>query len=304
MNNENLYALFESRFPADRGQPLLLLDSGKSMTYGEAHAGAARHASLLVSLGVKPGDRVAVQVEKSPEALLVYLACLRAGAVYLPLNSAYQQGEIGYFLKDAEPTVVIAQPSSLTWLAPIAKNLGIQHVFGLDEEGKGTWTHAASKQPATFATVPRKADDLAALLYTSGTTGRSKGAMLTHGNLASNALALHRAWGFGPEDVLVHMLPLFHVHGLFVACHCVLLNGTAMRFHARFDAKKALADLADSTVLWACPPSIPASSRTRRWIARLAHACASSCRARRRCSPRRTWSSRRAPASASSSATA
>ena len=253
MNNENLYALFESRFPADRGRPLLLLDSGKSMTYGEAQAGAARHASLLASLGVKPGDRVAVQVEKSPEALLVYLACLRAGAVYLPLNSAYQQGEIGYFLEDAEPTVVIAQPSSLPWLAPIAKNLGIRHVFGLDEEGKGTWTDAAGKQPATFATVPLKADDLAAILYTSGTTGRSKGAMLTHGNLASNALALHRAWGFGPEDVLVHMLPLFHVHGLFVACHCVLLNGTAMRFHARFDPKKALADLADSTVFMGVP---------------------------------------------------
>ena len=252
-NNENLYALFESRFPADRGEPLLLLESGHSMTYGEAEAGSARHASLLASLGVKPGDRVAVQVEKSPEALLVYLACLRAGAVYLPLNSAYQQGEIGYFLKDAEPAVVIAQPSSMSWLTPIANKLGIRHVFGLDEQGQGTWSDAAAKQPATFATVPRKADDLAALLYTSGTTGRSKGAMLTHGNLASNALALHRSWGFGPEDVLVHMLPLFHVHGLFVACHCVLLNGTAMRFHAKFDPKKALADLAKSTVFMGVP---------------------------------------------------
>ena len=253
MNNENLYALFESRFPSDRGQPLLLLDAGRSMTYGEAEAGGARYASLLASLGVKPGDRVAVQVEKSPQALLVYLACLRAGAVYLPLNSAYQQGEIGYFLKDAEPTVVIAQPASMPWLAPIARNLGIRHVFGLDEQGRGTWTDATAGQPATFETVPRKADDLAAILYTSGTTGRSKGAMLTHGNLASNALALHRTWGFGPEDVLVHMLPLFHVHGLFVACHCVLLNGTAMRFHAKFDPKRALADLAQSTVFMGVP---------------------------------------------------
>src|SRR5829696_8771483 len=128
MNNENLYALFESRFPSDRDRPLLLLDGGHVMTYGEAEAGSARSASFLLSLGVKPGDRVAVQVEKSPEALLVYLACLRAGAVYLPLNSAYQQGEIGYFLKDAEPAVVIAQPSSMPWLAPIAGNLGIRHV--------------------------------------------------------------------------------------------------------------------------------------------------------------------------------
>src|SRR6188768_947060 len=160
MNNENLYALFESRFPSDRGQPLLLLDSGKSMSYGEAEAGSARHASLLASLGVKPGDRVAVQVEKSPEALLVYLACLRAGAVYLPLNSAYQQGEIGYFLKDAEPTVVIAQPSSMQWLPRAAKDLGIHHVFSLDERGEGSWTEAAASQAATFTTVHRNADDL------------------------------------------------------------------------------------------------------------------------------------------------
>jgi malonyl-CoA/methylmalonyl-CoA synthetase len=251
--NDNLYALFESRFPADRGQPLLILESGHDLSYAQADEGSARYASLLASLGLRAGDRVAVQVDKSPEALLVYLACLRAGLVYLPLNNAYREGEIGYFLGDAEPRAVIAQPASMPWLVPIANQLGIRHVFDLDEQGKGTWSAAAQSQPAQFATVARGAGDLAAILYTSGTTGRSKGAMITHGNLASNAIALHRSWGFGPEDVLVHMLPLFHVHGLFVACHCVLMNGTAMRFHARFDAKKALADIRESTVFMGVP---------------------------------------------------
>ena len=253
MTNKNLYALFESRFPADRRRPLLVLDHGTQLSYADAEAGSARYASLLASLGARPGDRVAVQVEKSPEALLVYLGCLRAGLAYLPLNSAYQEGELDHFLRDAQPRVVVAQPSSLPWLEPLARRLGVANVFSLDGEGQGTWSDAARDQPSTFATVERGEDDLAAILYTSGTTGRSKGAMITHGNLAANAIALHRAWGFGPEDVLVHMLPLFHVHGLFVACHCVLLNGTAMRFHARFDARRALDDFRDSTVFMGVP---------------------------------------------------
>jgi malonyl-CoA/methylmalonyl-CoA synthetase len=251
--NQNLYALFESRFPFERGKPLLLLDSGKTLSYAQAHAGSARFASLLSGLGLKPGDRVAVQVEKSPEALLLYLACLRAGFAYLPLNSAYQQGEISYFLENSEPRAVVAQPQSMPWLEPLAARLGIRHVFSLDEEGGGTLTEAARNAATKFATAERAGDDLAAILYTSGTTGRSKGAMLTHRNLASNALVLHRTWGFRPGDVLIHMLPLFHVHGLFVACHCVLANGSAMRFHAKFDAATALAEFATSTVFMGVP---------------------------------------------------
>ena len=251
--NENLYKLFESRFPADRGKPLLLLDSGASLSYADADAGSARYASLLVALGVKPGDRVAVQVEKSPEALLLYLACLRTGAVYLPLNSAYQEGEIGYFLENAEPGAVVAQPGSMAWLKPLASRLGIGHVLSLDQHGGGSFADAARDSSSRFRTVPRAGDDLAAILYTSGTTGRSKGAMLTHRNLASNALVLHKAWGFQPDDVLIHMLPLFHVHGLFVACHCVLVNGSAMRFHAKFDAHRALQEFATSTVFMGVP---------------------------------------------------
>jgi malonyl-CoA/methylmalonyl-CoA synthetase len=253
MTDQNLYALFESRFPADRQKPLLLVDSGAPLSYADAEAGSARYASLLAGLGLVPGDRVAVQVEKSPEALLLYLACLRAGLVYLPLNSAYQAGEVGYFLENAEPRAIVAQPKSMPWLDPLAKRLGIRHVFSLDEEGAGTLPIASRDSPPEFATVARRGDDLAAILYTSGTTGRSKGAMITHGNLASNALALHAAWGFQPDDVLIHMLPLFHVHGLFVACHCVLLNGSVMRFHAKFDARRALAEFAASTVFMGVP---------------------------------------------------
>jgi malonyl-CoA/methylmalonyl-CoA synthetase len=251
--SQNLYSLFESRFPAERSRPLLLLEDGAEVSYAQAEEGASRYARLLAGLGLAPGDRVAVQVEKSPEALLLYLGCLKAGLAYLPLNSAYQESEVFYFLENAQPRAVIAQPSSLPWLGPLAGRLGIHHVFSLDAQGHGTLVDAARSLPPWFQTVERSGDDLAAILYTSGTTGRSKGAMISHRNLASNATALHRAWGFRPGDVLVHMLPLFHVHGLFVACHCVLMNGTAMRFHPRFDARRAIADFTASTVFMGVP---------------------------------------------------
>jgi malonyl-CoA/methylmalonyl-CoA synthetase len=251
--NANLYSLFESRFPANRDAPLLHLDDGRILSYRDAEEGSARFASLLVARGLKPGDRVAVQVEKSPEALQLYLGCLRSGVAYLPLNSAYQEGEVGYFLGNAEPGAVVAQPKSMPWLAPLAERQGIRNVFTLDEHGRGSLVEEAAGAPQAFRTVERAPDDLAAILYTSGTTGRSKGAMITHRNLGSNAEVLHRAWGFRPGDVLVHMLPLFHVHGLFVACHCILMNGTSMRFHAKFDARRALADFASSSVFMGVP---------------------------------------------------
>jgi malonyl-CoA/methylmalonyl-CoA synthetase len=251
--NQNLYALFESRFPKDRSEPLLLLEDGGAISYADADAGSARYAALLAGLGLAPGERVAVQVEKSVEALLLYLGCLRAGLAYLPLNSAYREGEVGYFLENAEPAAVVAQPVSLPWLKPITDRFGIAHVFSLDENGAGTLSEAAHLLAPKFTTVERAGGDLAAILYTSGTTGRSKGAMITHGNLASNAQVLHREWGFRAGDVLVHMLPLFHVHGLFVACHCVLMNGSAMRFYAKFDPRRAIADFASSTVFMGVP---------------------------------------------------
>jgi len=251
--NANLYSLFESRFPKDRAAPLLILDDGRVVSYAEAEATSARYAAFLAGLGLEPGDRVAVQTEKSPEALLLYLACLRAGLVYLPLNTAYQEGEVGYFLGNAQPGAVISQPRSLGSTQALCAQYNIRNLFILDEKGGGSFSAAARSAPERFTTVERKPDDLAAILYTSGTTGRSKGAMISHRNLASNADVLHRYWGFGPADVLVHMLPLFHVHGLFVACHCVLMNGTAMRFHAKFDAARALADFRESTVFMGVP---------------------------------------------------
>jgi len=251
--NENLYALLESRFPREAQAPLLLLEGGRVLTYSEMDATSARYATLLASRGLQPGDRVAAQVGNSPEALMLYLACLRAGLAYLPLNNAYQEGEIRYFLENAQPRAVVTQPRSMPWLGPLTTQLGIEHVFTLNDRGDGSLTQGSRALNPYFETVERRGDDLAAILYTSGTTGRSKGAMITHRNLSSNAQVLHQEWGFRPDDVLIHMLPLFHVHGLFVSTHCVLLNGTAMRFHAKFDAKRALAEFKTSTVFMGVP---------------------------------------------------
>jgi malonyl-CoA/methylmalonyl-CoA synthetase len=251
--NENLYALFESRFPSDRDSPLLHLEGGGTVTYAEAEAESARYAGLLASLGVEPGDRVAVQVDKSPEALLLYLACLRGGFAYLPLNSAYQEAEVAYFIENAQPAAMVAQPKCLPWLQPLAERLRVPHVLTLDEQGGGSLVERSRGEVPRFPVAPRSGNDLAAILYTSGTTGRSKGAMLTHRNLAANARVLHREWGFGRDDVLVHMLPLFHVHGLFVASHCILMNGSAMRFHLRFDPARAIEDFRRSTVFMGVP---------------------------------------------------
>jgi malonyl-CoA/methylmalonyl-CoA synthetase len=251
--NGNLYSLFADRFARCRDDPAIETGKGRRYSFAELEAHAARYASLLADLGLVPGDRVAVQVEKSPQALFLYLACLRAGLVYLPLNNAYQEGEVTYFLENAEPRAVIAQPGSMPWLEPLARRCGIAHVFSMDEGGGGSFTEAAASASGKPGIAERAPEDLAAILYTSGTTGRSKGAMLTHRNLASNAVTLHRCWGFREGDVLVHMLPLFHVHGLFVACHTALLNGSMIRFHEKFDARRALADFAMSTVFMGVP---------------------------------------------------
>ena len=223
---ENLYDLLASRFPADPAAPCFLPPDG-AMTYGEVIEGVSRLAALLIARGVAPGDRVAVQTEKSPQAVLLYLATLKAGAVFLPLNTAYTEREVDYFLQDAEPKLFVKDAVSLA-------------------------AEAAAFEPLTL-TVPRRAEDLASIIYTSGTTGRSKGAMLSHGNLADNALALHRLWGFGERDVLLHALPIFHVHGLFVALHCAFLSGAPMVWLNRFDDRVVVEGLARSTVMMGVP---------------------------------------------------
>ncbi|MEQ1516856.1 MAG: AMP-binding protein, partial [Usitatibacteraceae bacterium] len=258
--NANLYALLQSRFPQDRTQTALETVSGLQYSYAALEETTARYAAFIHALGVMPGDRVAVQVEKSPEALFLYLACLQSGAAYLPLNSAYQEGEIDYFLADAAPKVVVHQPKSEAWMTVLCEKHGIAHRFTLSEENndrnqqtRHSWHENARKAAPMLEVAKRDDDDLAAILYTSGTTGRSKGAMITHRNLSSNALTLHRHWGFKPGDVLLHALPIFHVHGLFVACHTALLNGSKMLFHSKFDAHAAIAAMPRATVFMGVP---------------------------------------------------
>ncbi|MDT3737503.1 MAG: malonyl-CoA synthase [Denitratisoma sp.] len=249
----NLYGLLASRFPAEGGAPCLILPDGRRLSYAELESQSARYGALLVEAGLKPGDRVAAQVEKSAEALLLYLGCLRAGCVFLPLNPAYTRSEVAYFLDDARPGLFVCAPERLEEAQELAWACRLPLVHDLGARGEGSLAAAAAQMPAHFATVERADNDLAAIVYTSGTTGRSKGAMLTHRNLAANARVLHEYWGFRPGDVLLHMLPTFHVHGLFVATHCALLNGSPMLFEPKFDAARALRLMQAATVFMGVP---------------------------------------------------
>ena len=234
----------------DPGRVAIELADGSRVTYGGLRAASGRMANAIAAAGVRPGDRVAVQVEKSLEALVLYLGCLRSGAVYLPLNTAYTPAELGYFIGDAEPALVVCDPARLDATAAVA---GGARLLTLDARGRGTLADAAAGQPDGFATAARGTDDLAAILYTSGTTGRSKGAMLTHGNLLSNAQVLHAEWRFTAEDVLLHALPLFHTHGLFVACNVALMAGATTILLPRFEPAAMLERLPRSTVMMGVP---------------------------------------------------
>ena len=251
--NQNLYSQLAAHFPRDPAAPCMILPDGRVWTYGDVEHASARMANLIVELGLQPGDRVAAQVEKTPEALVLYLAAIRAGMVFLPLNPAYQRHELEHFLRDATPGLFVCRPQVRALADELAAKAGVSNVLELDDAGRGTLINAATPHADAFATVPRTGADLAAILYTSGTTGRSKGAMLSHRNLAHNAQTLHDYWHFQPGDVLLHMLPTFHVHGLFVACHTTLLNGSAMFFEPKFDAARAMQLLPQSTVMMGVP---------------------------------------------------
>src|SRR5260370_12261216 len=207
---------------------------GARITYGDLIAQSGQMANLLVSRGVKLGDRVAAQTEKSVPGLVLYLATVRAGAVYLPLNNAYTLNELEYFITDAEPSLVVCDPSKAEGIGAIAAKVDAK-VLTLGADGRGSLTEAAAKASPEFVTVARADDDLAAILYTSGTTGRSKGAMLTHDNLASNSLSLVDYWRFTDKDVLIHALPIYHTHGLFVASNVTLFARASMIFLPTFD---------------------------------------------------------------------
>ncbi len=225
---------------------------GRHISYGNLIARSGRIANFLVKRGVKTGDRVAVQVEKSVQNLILYLAVVRAGAIYLPLNTAYTLNELDYFITDAEPSLVVCDPAKAEGLRAIAAKVNAK-VETLDANGKGSVTDGADASNADFATVMRGNDDLAAILYTSGTTGRSKGAMLSHDNLASNSLTLVDYWRFTDKDVLIHALPIYHTHGLFVASNVTLFARAAMIFLPKLDPELIIKLMPRATVLMGVP---------------------------------------------------
>lgn len=251
--NFNLYTRLAAGFPKDRSACAIETEEGGLFSFDDLERASAKLAHLLTDAGLKPGDRVAVQVEKSAEALLLYLATIRAGLVYLPLNTAYREAELTYFLGDASPAVLVCDPKDFAWLSRIAFRCGAKQVFTLSDARTGSLLERAGSYGDRFTTVERSGDDLAAILYTSGTTGKSKGAMLSHENLFSNAAVLQSFWGFRPGDVLLHALPLFHVHGLFVASHAALLNGSKMIFRSKFDAADVVRTLPRATVFMGVP---------------------------------------------------
>ena len=253
MSNQNLFVALRDAFPADLDRAAVETDSGLVYSWRDLDRATAMMANLLDSLDLPPSSRIAVQVEKSVEAMVLYLATLRAGHVFLPLNTAYQSAEIEYFIGNAEPAVVVCSPKNHGWVSKIAFTAGTRYVFTLGDDRTGSLLDRAAHHGDRHTPAARQDDDLAAILYTSGTTGRSKGAMLTHGNMRSNALMLRDYWQWQADDVLIHALPIFHVHGLFVAIHGALINGSKMIWLGKFDPKLAISKFPEATVFMGVP---------------------------------------------------
>jgi len=253
MSNSNLYAALRAAFPSDLNAVAVETDDGLMYSWHDLDRASAMLANLLASLDLPLGSRIAVQVDKSVEAMLLYLATLRSGHVFLPLNTAYQSAEIEYFIGNAEPAVVVCSPAHFGWVSKIAFKAGTQHVFTLGDDRTGSLLARTAHHSDQHRCVESQAGDMAAILYTSGTTGRSKGAMLTHGNMLSNAQTLQTYWGWQKNDVLIHALPIFHVHGLFVAIHGALINGSKMIWLSKFDPLQALRHMAHATVFMGVP---------------------------------------------------
>lgn len=249
----NLYAAFEERFRAAGQATAFSIPGAADVTYASLADDVARMANALVALGVRPGDRVLAQVEKSIPNVHLYLATLKVGAVYNPLNTAYTAAELEYFIGDADPALVVVSGDKLARVEPIAAERKIAAVATIDPDGTGSLVDLARQQSTEHATVPRSSDDLAALLYTSGTTGRSKGAMITHRNLSSNAEVLHAYWGFEPGDVLLHALPIFHTHGLFVALNTAFLNKSRIIWLPKFELETVMRLMPEATVMMGVP---------------------------------------------------
>ncbi|MEZ5504307.1 MAG: AMP-binding protein, partial [Halioglobus sp.] len=248
----NLYSTYQSHFPG-HDRMLLTTDGGEIHTYGDAERYSAQVANFLTGLGLRRGDRVSVQVGKSVEALWLYLGTLRAGLVFHPLNTAYTLDEMRYFLADAGTALLVCDSARADVLQPLCDSLATAHVLTLDMDGTGTLMEGVRRCATQFSTAQTQAADLASLVYSSGTTGRPKGIMLSHGNLAANVATLVECWGFSPDDCLLHALPIFHVHGLFVAIGCVLMSGSTMRWLGGFDVSAVLRNLPHSTVMMGVP---------------------------------------------------
>ena len=252
MPDANFYHLISSRRPADLSRPLIewfdTLYSWADMEKTSAH-----FAAILTVLGCTKGDRVAAQIDKSPAALFLYLACLRAGLVFVPINTAYRAAEVEYLLRDSRPSVIITNQDqgNVALLEKLANSCGSSPVLTLTSEGSGSFS--TRLPPVPYGLCPCAPDDMAAILYTSGTTGIPKGAMLSHRNLAVNGEALCKIWAFTERDVLLHALPIFHTHGLFVASHCVLLSGARMIWLPIFDSTQVLVHLSRTTVFMGVP---------------------------------------------------
>jgi malonyl-CoA/methylmalonyl-CoA synthetase len=250
---QNLYDILVGSEASERPRVCIETPLGQSFSYGDLDDHSARLANLLASCGVVPGDRVAVQVEKSPHAVFLYLACLRAGAIYLPINTAYTREETAYFLDDARPKAMVCPPDRWEEISGLCRDRDIPQLFTLSLAGGGTLIEQSRVLPPTFQTATVSENDVAAILYSSGTTGKPKGAMLTHRNLASNTATLVQAWGFTAADVLLHALPIFHVHGLFVALHCAMMSRSRLLFLTPFDAAQICSLLPRASVFMGVP---------------------------------------------------
>jgi malonyl-CoA/methylmalonyl-CoA synthetase len=252
-SNANVYAHFANSYSNTRDKVVLATADGHQLSFSDLDKLSAQIARHLLNLGAQTGDRITVQINKSAQSLALYFACLRAGLVYHPLNLGYKKAELEYFIANAEPSIIVCDSGNKVEMRQLMDAAGVAHLETLDGDGSGSLIEAAKACSDNFETLINGTDDLAALLYSSGTTGVPKGIMLTHGNLLSNAEALVKAWGFTSDDRLLHALPIFHVHGLFVAVGCVMLSGASMRWLAAYDAQQVIAYLPECSVLMGVP---------------------------------------------------
>ena len=252
-DNENLFAYFRKNFPDDLSRPLLLIPEDQSISYADADNASSKIANCLQELGAKKGDRVTVMIEKSVENLFLYLGCLKAGLVYHPMNTGYQASEISFLLEDAAPTIIICSEIQKPTVESVFPAKRVKAILTLENDGTGTLAESYHDFSENTTITKCRADDTAALLYSSGTTGKPKGIILSHKNLSSNANTLSKSWGFTHQDRLLHALPIYHVHGLFIALGPVLLTGASMSWHSRFDVDSVIRSLAECTVMMGVP---------------------------------------------------